>query len=380
VKIGFTTRNPHTRAAELGNVTGVPGKFEILHIFPVTNGRKAETLVFSILSEKRIENKEFFKISADAAFVEIQRILKISGLAHSGSDNGIYDFVHYLIKLSDPNSLNFNSVDQTKKRVGDFVDLFLQLLKLKDTTKIVDFYRDQIKDVDEKIDDLPITLSDFLLIFDLFMSGYATYMERIVNISGFSPIKPNNPELIKAASNAIFLNKNRSNFNYNEIAKYYCKSLTTQRDLASKYVNDLRSFQKKNNIDWVPLALDHQTVDFKKVLPAPEFNNHILKRFGFKHFNLTGKLGEGQVNIIAPQNGTAAIFNGEPYSCELITGLEYKFLLKNVNTQGWFYNWEKSKESRSILIVINEGRVIYLAGRESLIGNSKGIIRVAYDF
>jgi hypothetical protein len=68
VKIGYTTRDPDTRAKELSSATGVPGDFSVAHEAHVSDARAVEQAVHERLSEHRTnKHREFFSVSPRAA-------------------------------------------------------------------------------------------------------------------------------------------------------------------------------------------------------------------------------------------------------------------------------------------------------------------------
>jgi hypothetical protein len=68
VKIGKTKRSPEERAAEISIGTGVVGTYMVFNKFPVCDIDHAETLVFHLLKEKRVqENREFFDLKPEKA-------------------------------------------------------------------------------------------------------------------------------------------------------------------------------------------------------------------------------------------------------------------------------------------------------------------------
>jgi hypothetical protein len=68
VKIGYTTRDPRTRAQELSSATGVPGDFSVAHEVRVSDARAVERAVHERLSEHRPnKHREFFAVSPRAA-------------------------------------------------------------------------------------------------------------------------------------------------------------------------------------------------------------------------------------------------------------------------------------------------------------------------
>ena len=80
VKVGWSSRNPNIRADELGSVTGVPGKFELVQAFSVRDGLEAEAFVYRTLSDLRVSKKEFIRLSPEEAEKRIKAILDNAGL------------------------------------------------------------------------------------------------------------------------------------------------------------------------------------------------------------------------------------------------------------------------------------------------------------
>jgi len=74
VKVGYTDRNPHTRAEELSNVTGVPGKWVVHHSWCISEAYDWEQKVFQALSAKR-ETGEFLRFKPDEAVDAISGLL-----------------------------------------------------------------------------------------------------------------------------------------------------------------------------------------------------------------------------------------------------------------------------------------------------------------
>ena len=68
LKIGWTSRTPEERCAELSNATGVPTCFTVAHKVEVSSGREAEREIHVVLREYRYsQNREFFHISLERA-------------------------------------------------------------------------------------------------------------------------------------------------------------------------------------------------------------------------------------------------------------------------------------------------------------------------
>lgn len=67
VKIGKTTNSPEHRAKELSRTTGVPTPFSVVFSVYTDECSILERNAHSHLSEYRLENREFFKISVDDA-------------------------------------------------------------------------------------------------------------------------------------------------------------------------------------------------------------------------------------------------------------------------------------------------------------------------
>ena len=75
VKIGYTDRSPHARAAELHS-SGVPTPFGVFKYWEVQNGLQTERDVHRLFSRYRYANdREFFKISPEEAGILIEEFL-----------------------------------------------------------------------------------------------------------------------------------------------------------------------------------------------------------------------------------------------------------------------------------------------------------------
>lgn len=79
VKFGFSTRNPHDRAAELSAPTGVPGRWTVHYYWEVEDGYAVEQAIFRKLSAYRLDRQEFFRFNADEAVRAISREIGIVG-------------------------------------------------------------------------------------------------------------------------------------------------------------------------------------------------------------------------------------------------------------------------------------------------------------
>lgn len=78
VKIGYTDRDPHVRAAELSGTTGVPGRWAVKRYWLVENAFQWEQRIFAALNNHR-ETGEFFKLSCDIAIGRIEALLLQEG-------------------------------------------------------------------------------------------------------------------------------------------------------------------------------------------------------------------------------------------------------------------------------------------------------------
>lgn len=78
LKIGFTERRVEDRVQELNKSTGVPSDFDIEVYFPTDSPSENEARVHKLLSEFRIKNKEFFKISLDQALRIMSKVFVFS--------------------------------------------------------------------------------------------------------------------------------------------------------------------------------------------------------------------------------------------------------------------------------------------------------------
>ncbi len=78
VKIGYTDRDPHVRAAELSGTTGVPGRWAVRRYWLLENAFQWEQRIFAALSKHR-ETGEFFRLSCDIAIGRIEALLLQEG-------------------------------------------------------------------------------------------------------------------------------------------------------------------------------------------------------------------------------------------------------------------------------------------------------------
>lgn len=75
IKIGYTSKNPHVRAAELQS-TGVPTPFYVFKYWEIQKGLETERDVHRLFSKYRhANNREFFKISPKKAETLIEKFL-----------------------------------------------------------------------------------------------------------------------------------------------------------------------------------------------------------------------------------------------------------------------------------------------------------------
>lgn len=74
VKIGYTQRDPQTRRDELSSFTGVPGRFEVVFSWQVSQADEIERKLFSELAVYR-RTGEFFELAPTAAIAKIRSLL-----------------------------------------------------------------------------------------------------------------------------------------------------------------------------------------------------------------------------------------------------------------------------------------------------------------
>lgn len=82
VKIGYTDRDPSTRAEELSNFTGVPGKWKICESWKLNDAYIWEQKIFASLFKYR-ETGEFFKLSPNKAIDLVRIFLFTNGAIDS---------------------------------------------------------------------------------------------------------------------------------------------------------------------------------------------------------------------------------------------------------------------------------------------------------
>lgn len=76
-KVGMTRRKPEDRMEELGQGTGVPARFLILHSWTVSDCVKAESLIHEALKQYRLNpNREFFQASSEKIYGIADQIVR----------------------------------------------------------------------------------------------------------------------------------------------------------------------------------------------------------------------------------------------------------------------------------------------------------------
>jgi T5orf172 domain len=91
VKIGKTTREPATRAAELSSATGVPTPFLVAYEAYFSNCHLAETYIHTLLEAEGFRlsaNREFFKIPASRAINAVIHAQSKFGTIEAEDDHG----------------------------------------------------------------------------------------------------------------------------------------------------------------------------------------------------------------------------------------------------------------------------------------------------
>ena len=78
VKIGVTERNVFERAQELSAGTGLPAAYDVEACFPAVDASLAETSIHKALSEHRLQDREFFRVSLDDALRKVSEVCGLS--------------------------------------------------------------------------------------------------------------------------------------------------------------------------------------------------------------------------------------------------------------------------------------------------------------
>ena len=72
LKIGYTSRPPEERCAELSSATGVPTPFKIAYQKAVSNGQVSEQKIHSFLNQyRKNKTREFFELSTEKAIAAV---------------------------------------------------------------------------------------------------------------------------------------------------------------------------------------------------------------------------------------------------------------------------------------------------------------------
>ncbi|WFP49785.1 GIY-YIG nuclease family protein [Methylomonas sp. EFPC3] len=105
LKIGYTTRSPEVRAAELTS-TGVPSAFRVAYKAYVANCEEIERKIHTSLREHRVSsNREFFEIDITTAVSKIDEIINNVNSPPDTLYFSDFDPKQYILKLKEQNDV-----------------------------------------------------------------------------------------------------------------------------------------------------------------------------------------------------------------------------------------------------------------------------------
>jgi len=111
VKIGYSTKDPTTRAGKLG--TGSPSKYEVVYDVLVDDPQLYEQRVHKILAHKR-EGKEWFRCGISEAVSEIRTVVGKGAITEKLS--GQLDHINLRSADSFRSPIDQNSIERQRNR------------------------------------------------------------------------------------------------------------------------------------------------------------------------------------------------------------------------------------------------------------------------
>lgn len=255
VKFGYTKRNPHTRARELGKATGVAGDFSVVRYWTVSEGRSAEKFVFDRLTNYRKGKKEFLALTPSAAEILIDSLVKQSGFDVIIEPNILKISVELILLLhkTKPSELSVIEVENNAISCLQTQDkIFTAQSQL-----CLDYAMSlEGEDISEKcaqfisgVQDGPATdifLQAYILCF--YASGYFFYMQRIMEINVFKSKCTLQRSLFKEFDKLISIFPA-------EIMKRpvgrYVSSLVTAREIVKEVIEKFKKSMVESKLVWV---------------------------------------------------------------------------------------------------------------------------------
>ena len=132
VKIGYTDRDPSTRAAELSNTTGVPGKWKLYTSWLLEDAYSCEQKIFFSLASYR-ETGEFFRLSPDTSVEKVSALLASWGAVDI---DGLSAPARLEAKRTQLIEIARNAARNAAQRAAHEETLRLELLKKWDKKKV----------------------------------------------------------------------------------------------------------------------------------------------------------------------------------------------------------------------------------------------------
>lgn len=318
VKVGFTTRNPRERAAELASATGVPGAFKLYEYFPVSSGKEAEALIYSCLNSHRINSKEFLRLTGEAAAQHIKAIIEEAGLLDQAGRRGADLIVPSLLYLMEMRlksekgflSSEFFSVDILKpsssKELEEAMDIFHDLGK---RGKPEDAVREKLwslktgHKVKEGIYSFP--RHQEVVVF-LYASGFIRAVRECIKRDEFLDRGFLKGQMLNVLRNII-----KVYLSHPSLEILIGKSYTSYKESLHEVFDDVDKTLSRQGYNWCDLYTGHPFVKLGGVFSNArnEPDSRLPAVFGFRpvHQNLN----EG---CFIPRVGSSLIFNGVYYT------------------------------------------------------------------
>ena len=172
VKIGYTDRDPSTRAAELSNTTGVPGKWKLYTSWLLEDAYSCEQKIFFSLASYR-ETGEFFRLSPDTSVEKVSALLASWGAVDIDGLSAPARLEAKRIQLIEiARNAARNAAQRAAQRAAHEETLRLELLKKWDEKK-GEAWEQASRQAESRYGEVLGSINN-LNIFDLFFSSQKT--------------------------------------------------------------------------------------------------------------------------------------------------------------------------------------------------------------
>ena len=262
-----------------------------------------------------------------------------------------------------------------KPRLEEFMHKYFETEKFKSDLKLADYFWNEIREFGNGNNSY-LNKNDLLLLHYLRVSGYGTHFEKLCSRHRFD--FSDEYDLVFKVWIIKFLTIAKAGIEkgWFGVLWYTTGLLSPYRVYYIEMVNEIRSFMIKSGIDWVPIKLEHESVNFNKLNPVEVKDGNILHAFGFKSGSIKNEILQGGSikSVISEGQVTAlpdgrfkdyCIFNGIKYEVNWLSGLVFN-KTDFGDSKDWVYDWNKLRLKRCICIVLSQGRVLHVFGRESI--------------